>query len=277
MSSEPRSAHNPSFAVVTILVAIGAGLFARLALILVARAVGGSALLEWFETTALGLAMLAALVQSALLLVVWLRASLVPGLRSALLWESRNRESRWLPSLLLILGLGPLANLCGLVIAKVTGSNLQSMEQIASLIRRASPLELLPLALVLTLMPALVEESLFRGLVFRSLTGIRVGLAVVLQALAFGFFHLDVAQGVATSILGLGFGYIVMTTGSLVGAMVAHAGYNLTVLMSQRFIATNGAMDGLRLSAWQCAEVVVGIAVSALAARTLFRYEVSSK
>ncbi|MGC4063739.1 MAG: CPBP family intramembrane metalloprotease [Polyangiaceae bacterium] len=277
MSSEPRSAQNPIFALITILVAIGAGLFARLALVLVARGIGGHALLEWFESTALGLAVLAALMQSALLAVVWLRAALVPELRDALVWGSRNRESRWLPSLLLILGLGPLANLCGLAIAKVTGANLQSIEQIATLIRRASPIELVPLALVLTLMPALVEESLFRGLVFGSLRGIGVGVAVVLQAIAFGFFHLDVAQGVATSILGLGFGYIVMTTGSLVGAMVAHAGYNLTVLLSQRFISSNSGADEFHLLSWTGAEVAFGLAVTALAARTLLPRETRSR
>jgi membrane protease YdiL (CAAX protease family) len=277
MSPESRSAQNPIFALVTILVAIGAGLFVRLALVLVARGFGSNALLAWFESSAVGLAVLAALVQSTLLLVVWLRASLVPGLRSALVWESRNRQSRWLTSLLLVLGLGPFANLCGLAVAKLSGANLQAMEQIATLIRRASPWELLPLALVLTLMPAFVEESLFRGLVFRSLTGIRVGLAVVLQALAFGFFHLDIAQGVATSILGLGFGYIVMTTGSLVGAMIAHAGYNLTVLLSQRFIASNGAAEDLQIYGWQSVEVAAGLVIAAAAARSLYRHEVNTR
>ncbi len=265
MPNEQGSSPKYVYAAATVIWAVFAGLAGRLILVLVAERIGGKSALSWLGETALGLTALAAFMQAVLFLVVAFRAVLEPSLYASITCDARTRQSRWLLSLVLILGLGPLANLFGLLIGKAFGSSLESMQAIGAIIRRANSYELVLLGSVLSLLPALVEESLFRGLIFRALRGASPAFAIVLQALAFGAFHLDIAQGAATMILGLGFGFIAHCTGSLVGSMVAHAGYNLAVLLSQRFLAQ------ATLPFWaEILQFTVGLAIAAIAAKKLY-------
>lgn len=195
----------------------------------------------------------------------------MPELRQSLSSAIRSRPSRAVTCALFILGLAPLANLCGILVAKLSGTNLDAIEFVGALVRRANWFEFGVLAIVLTVLPAMVEEGIFRGLVLGSLDELGPLAALVFSALAFGAFHLDVAQGVATAILGLGFGFIVQSTGSLLGSMVAHAIYNLFVLLTQRFlpITTTPAK-------WQLLELAVGLLVATLAAHRLRRLHFDS-
>ena len=86
------------------------------------------------------------------------------------------------------------------------------------------------------MLPAFIEELLFRGVLMGALEGAPFGLVLTLQALAFGAFHVDVAQSIATFILGLGFGFMRYKTRSLAAPMVSHATYNLVVLVSMRYV-----------------------------------------
>jgi membrane protease YdiL (CAAX protease family) len=153
-----------------------------------------------------------------------------------------------------------------MLVAKVTGANLDAIEFVGSLVRHATWVELAILAFTLTVLPAMVEESIFRGLVLGSLDEFKPSIALVLSACAFGAFHLDVAQGIATAILGLGFGYIAQTTGSLLGAMVAHGSYNLLVLLTQRFLPMSQTPVK-----WQLIELAVGLSVAMAAGLRLHR------
>lgn len=266
MSLEHENRPNWNAAIVTVIWAIATGLIARLLLVFVLQHWGGRGALHWAESSPVGLALGAIVIQLALLVLVVLRASHLPALGLTLIGALRREPSRWLPSLMLILGIGPLANGFGLAVAKVTGSGVDSMEFVGGLIRRATLPELTLLGVVLTVFPAIVEESLFRGLFMGSLRGVKVPWLIALQALAFGVFHLDVAQGAATFVLGIGFGYIAFATGSLLGGMVAHAGYNLMVLLSQRFLA-GGAEASL---AAQLLELTVGSVLAAVSAKQLY-------
>jgi membrane protease YdiL (CAAX protease family) len=84
--------------------------------------------------------------------------------------------------------------------------------------------------------PAFIEELLFRGVLMGALRGGPFWVVLGLQALAFGAFHVDIAQGMATFILGLGFGFLRLKTRTLLAPMVAHATYNVVVLASMRFM-----------------------------------------
>lgn len=258
MSLAPDPQPNWIFAIATVVWAIAVGLVVRLLIAVLGQALGGQAFLHWLESTPTGLSIVAATIQLSLLVLVGMRASVVPHLRDGAVAALRSRKSYGLASLLFIIGLGPFANLCGMSVAKLTHADLESMKYVGELIRRASVGEFILLGLVLTVLPAVVEESLFRGLVFRSLEKYGVWVAIVLQALAFGLFHMDVAQGVTTALLGLGFGYIAYATGSLAGSMVAHGGYNLMVLLSQRWLPQG---DGPLT--WQWLELIVGFVFAA--------------
>jgi membrane protease YdiL (CAAX protease family) len=69
-----------------------------------------------------------------------------------------------------------------------------------------------------------------------ALAGANRAAVLLLQAIVFGLFHADWEQGAATFVLGLGFGFLRMTTRSLVAPMVAHATYNLVVLLTMRWM-----------------------------------------
>lgn len=255
-----------TFAVATVIWAMIVGFAARFAIAVFVPSLGGEKAMRWLVSGPLGLAVGAAVIQVALLATASMRASLMPELRQGLIRALRLRPSRSVTAALFIVGLAPLANVCGILVAKLTGTNLDAIEYVGTLVRRASWVELGILAVVLTALPAIVEESIFRGLVLGSLDELRPKLALVTSAVAFGAFHLDVAQGVATAILGLGFGYIVQTTGSLLGAMVAHGTYNLFVLLTQRFLPITTAP-----AKWQLFELAVGLVVAGLAGQRLYR------
>jgi sodium transport system permease protein len=71
--------------------------------------------------------------------------------------------------------------------------------------------------------PAICEECLFRGPILRGLrTRMGAGSAVVITAVLFGLFHLDVFRLIPTAILGVVLGFIALESGSIVPAMVAH-------------------------------------------------------
>lgn len=254
-----------TFAVATVLWAMFVGLFVRLLVVVIAPVFGGRSAIEWLARTPLGLVTGAMAVQLALLAIAQLRATLMPELRAELLAGISTRPSRWATAIILVLGLAPLANLVGLLVAKTTGADLDAMEVVGRLVRQATPFEFVAMALVLTLFPALVEESIFRGLVQKSLDQLPPLFAIALSALSFGVFHLDLAQGVATCILGLGFGYIAHTTGSLLGSMVAHGVYNLIVLSSQRFMPAPDPLEQVRF-----AELGVGLLIAIAAAQRLW-------
>jgi len=109
-----------------------------------------------------------------------------------------------LPCLGLILGLAPLANDLGFRVAQALHQSPDNALWVAQIVKRAGVTEFLLLSVVLTILPAFVEELLFRGLLMGALSGGPIGLVLVLQAVAFGAFHVDIAQGMATFILGLG-------------------------------------------------------------------------
>jgi membrane protease YdiL (CAAX protease family) len=89
---------------------------------------------------------------------------------------------------------------------------------------------LLLAVLGLAVVPAIVEEAVFRGFVTAAFAGSDVA-AWLAPTVLFALFHLDPAQVLATGVLGLAFGLARLCTGSLLASMAAHAAYNATVLV----------------------------------------------
>ena len=88
----------------------------------------------------------------------------------------------------------------------------------------------------LSLLPALVEESMFRGYMTAAFLRLSFWTRAVLPSLFFGVFHLEPAQGAATALLGFGFGLARLYSGSLLPSMLAHAVYNASVLLVARSV-----------------------------------------
>ena len=78
-------------------------------------------------------------------------------------------------------------------------------------------------------LPPLVEEAGFRGLGLTNLerAGVPFVVANIVQALAFGIFHMNLTQGIYTFVLGLARGYVTHRSGSIAPAMLMHLVYNL--------------------------------------------------
>jgi membrane protease YdiL (CAAX protease family) len=89
----------------------------------------------------------------------------------------------------------------------------------------------------LALVPALCEETLFRGALLRAFAGPRratVAAALVGTSLAFGCFHFSLYKLVPTALLGLLLGAIALRAASLPAAILAHAAHNTLVVVLVR-------------------------------------------
>lgn len=95
-----------------------------------------------------------------------------------------------------------------------------------------------PLALTLialSLLPALAEEVLFRGVLVRSLAArFRVGFAIVLSAATFGVYHLFLPQVVSTFVLGLVLALLAIRARSIVPSIIVHLLNNAIAIVLAR-------------------------------------------
>ena len=93
----------------------------------------------------------------------------------------------------------------------------------------ARPWLMIPL---LSLLPAVCEELLFRGVILSGLRShMNVHSAVVLGGILFAAAHLDLQGMVPRTLLGIALGYLFVYTGSIVPSMLLHAANNATALV----------------------------------------------
>ncbi len=95
------------------------------------------------------------------------------------------------------------------------------------------------------LIPPLVEEMMFRGVILQSLRRWGDGLAVVFSAMLFGFYHGNFIQMVFAFLCGLALGYVAVRTNSLLPSILIHMVNNgLSVLyeMATRFYGKNASL-----------------------------------
>ncbi|MBO5459275.1 MAG: CPBP family intramembrane metalloprotease, partial [Lachnospira sp.] len=75
---------------------------------------------------------------------------------------------------------------------------------------------------LIAVVPAVVEEFVFRGLIYHSYRKNGILGAAVLSAVVFGFMHLNINQLSYALIMGVVFALMVEVTGSMYSAMLAH-------------------------------------------------------
>jgi membrane protease YdiL (CAAX protease family) len=105
-------------------------------------------------------------------------------------------------------------------------------QQYAPLLRYDSASDVIGLILVATIVPAICEETVFRGFVQRVLRG-RLGerWSIGLTAAMFAAVHVEPLGFLARLVLGIGLGIAFERTGSLRLSMVMHASHNLMALL----------------------------------------------
>lgn len=106
------------------------------------------------------------------------------------------------------------------------------------------------LVLLMGVLPAVCEETCFRGFV---LGGLRVSVpdrwAVLISAAAFGLAHSVVQQSLSAGVLGVLIGYLAVRWGSIWPGVVFHATYNSLMLLLTRYagsISGSGEKTGWR-------------------------------
>lgn len=79
------------------------------------------------------------------------------------------------------------------------------------------------------LLPPLVEEMIFRGLIRKYLERAGMGwiMANFVQAILFGVFHQNLVQGIYAAFLGFALGFVAHQYGTLTASMLMHMVYNL--------------------------------------------------
>lgn len=105
-----------------------------------------------------------------------------------------------------------------------------AMEKYMELVETSGLSEYSPVWAVATLiLPSLVEETIFRGLIMQYLrrAGACFAVANLLQSILFGIFHMNVVQGIYTSVFGFLLGYLAWRYQSLLVPMAMHALFNL--------------------------------------------------
>ncbi len=83
-------------------------------------------------------------------------------------------------------------------------------------------LPFLPALLLTALLPAVVEETVFRGAVYRTYRKASPTRAIIFSALLFGLFHGNLNQFFYAVVLGIVFCCLVEASGSIVSSMIVH-------------------------------------------------------
>jgi len=119
--------------------------------------------------------------------------------------------------------------------------------------------------------PALVEELLFRGLLLPSLEKLGRWPAVLASGILFALPHARLMALPAHLLLGILLGWLVLLTGNLYASMLFHGVYNAAIILSAYFFTTPSA-DAGGLPAIKEALDVLPIAVILLGAFLLLSY-----
>lgn len=108
--------------------------------------------------------------------------------------------------------------------------------------------------LIIAVLPACVEEFVFRGLIYHSYRKNGILGAAVLSGLVFGLMHLNINQLSYALLMGIVFALLVEVTGSMYSSMLAHFATNsYSIIMMQLVSMTSGGSELLEQSA-QAAE-----------------------
>ncbi|MEB2312490.1 MAG: CPBP family intramembrane metalloprotease [Sorangiineae bacterium] len=139
-----------------------------------------------------------------------------------------------LGALAVVFGAAPWADAAARWVHGLTRNDVTASLVVARAAAAATPATLALLLFSVAVVPALVEEAMFRGLLTAPFLRRSTAQALVVPSLLFGLFHLEPTQVAGTALLGLAFALARLTTGSLIPGVLAHAVYNAAVVLSVR-------------------------------------------
>ena len=94
--------------------------------------------------------------------------------------------------------------------------------------------------LVVAVLPAICEELLFRGIIYKGIenNGKSMKRAIILSGILFGFMHMDFIRMIPTALLGIGFAYVLYRSRSIFLCMLMHFLNNGFIVIVQHFVKT---------------------------------------
>lgn len=98
-----------------------------------------------------------------------------------------------------------------------------------------TPLENLLYVFSVAVMPAFVEEFMFRGIILNKLRQFGDGFAVLVSSILFGLIHGNLVQIPFAFVVGLALGFIVVKTNSIIPSMIVHFTVNATSVLVSIF------------------------------------------
>ncbi len=90
-------------------------------------------------------------------------------------------------------------------------------------------------SVLFALIPAVIEEVFFRGLILTSLKGVKTVFAVTAVSVIFALYHCSVSQLVYQLIYGVGLALLAIYAKSIIPCVIAHFINNFTVILFEYF------------------------------------------
>lgn len=134
-----------------------------------------------------------------------------------------------------ILPLITLVNLVSMLIGKENAA--------ASLLVPIKQLPLWVSLLCISVLPGILEEFIFRGLIYGAYRRRRVWGAIFVSALLFGLMHMNLNQFCYAFVMGVMFCLLYEGTGSILASMLVHAVYNGNSVILMYWVDTGELLD----------------------------------
>lgn len=148
-------------------------------------------------------------------------------------------------TLMMTFSLLPLVALINAVSSTFVGN---SVDTTLDIIVNRNPLWLN--LIIIALLPAVVEEFIFRGLIFNGYKKRNPFVAILLSSALFGLIHMNINQFSYAFVIGVVFALLVYATGSLVPSIFAHFLINGTsVVLSHMLTGSESATEGVTVPA----------------------------
>ena len=191
------------------------------------------------------------------LLVLWRRRLGSP--LGAIMPLSLPSPRALLGAILLPFGLAPIAEVVAKLVQRALPFGLGPDHFVTVVSRGTSPLLFVLVLCSVALLPAIMEELMFRGFVTSAFSRFSPFVKLLVPSVMFGLFHPEPTLAAGTMVLGIAFGLVRLYTGSIWACIISHCSYNAGIICEARFLA--GPQE--QISSWH--RVGLGLALALLA------------
>ncbi len=208
--------------------------------------------------------------QLAFLALAWLAVRRAPEGAAARLGFARGRASA--PVIVLALaGTIGVQWAASLAVDAAFGEPSEQMRAMWKMLSTPTGAPALAIGLLISVVPGVCEEVVFRGLLLRGLLRHRSALvSIAIAGSLFALAHGELQYAIAVLPLGLWLGFVAWRTGSIRLAIACHAANNLSAFVFGRMLGDPESGD-LPSTPWMLAAGILLCACAALAVRALPR------